>query len=63
MNGYYYFSGQLYKFNAGEFSLVKEKNWDVSPTSEGLLLTSEVERRVKYIQGKVLTVIDAVLRK
>lgn len=61
MNGYYYFEGQLYQFTDGQFSLVKEKNWDVPPTSEGLLLTTEVERRVKFIQGKVLTVIDAVI--
>ncbi len=61
MEGFYYFGGQLYQFTGQEFSLVKEKNWDVPPTSEGLLLTGEVERRVKYIQGKILTVIDAVI--
>lgn len=60
MEEFYYFNGELYKFSGKQFSKVEDK-FDVPPTSEGLLPTGEVERRVKYIQGKVLTVIDAVI--
>lgn len=58
---YYFFNGELFSFSGDSFKKVDETKFNEPPTSQGLLVTGEVERRVKYIQGKVLTVIDAVI--
>jgi len=60
MEGYYFFNGEQYGFYNGQFKKVEGEDVNVPETSRGLLVTDEVERRIKYIQGKVLTVIDAV---
>jgi len=56
----FFFRGNVYSYSKDGFSLYEGVS-DVPVTDEGLLPSKEVERRVKYIQGKVLTVIDAVI--
>lgn len=61
LDDYFYFMGTLYRFNPVDgFKKVSEEE-GVPMSLTGLLPTNEVENRVKYIQGKVLTVIDAVI--
>lgn len=59
-NEFYLFNGLLYEYNGQEFKRNTDQ-FDIPPTSVGLILTDEVERRVKYIQGRILTVVEAVI--
>lgn len=55
---YFYFSGVLFKIVDDKVSIV-EKFEGCPPTSTGLVTTNEIEGRVNYLQGRILTVIDA----
>jgi hypothetical protein len=56
---YFYFEGVLFKIADDKIIVQNEKDFDVPPTTIGLLTTDEVANRVNYLQGRILTVIDA----
>lgn len=55
---YFYFNGVLHKIQEDKISVIVEHE-GCPPTSLGLLPTDELSNRVNYIQGRILTVIDA----
>lgn len=57
----FFFRGKAYSYNNKDGFALYEGIGDTPVTDEGLLPSKEVERRVKYIQGKVLTIVDAVI--
>lgn len=55
---YFYYSGVLFKVEGEKITEVKD-NEACPPTHLGLVGTDELGNRVRYLQGRMLTIIDA----